>query len=99
MLMNVQPIPTVSERVNEVRALAARIVNREILPNENLLWARHVGARLTRDDIDQARELRGHCCVDVDRDAGDRAAGPWPCHRRTTWRDGSYLPNAKGPLS
>ena len=30
MQMNVQPIPSVSERVNEVRSLTADIVNREI---------------------------------------------------------------------
>ena len=28
MLMNVKPIPTVSERINEVRALTAQIVKR-----------------------------------------------------------------------
>ena len=37
--MNVQPIPTVPDRVNEIRALTARIVNHEILPNENMMWA------------------------------------------------------------
>ena len=47
MRMNVQPIAGVSDRVNEVRALTARIVNQEILPNENLLWARYMNARLT----------------------------------------------------
>jgi acyl-CoA dehydrogenase len=60
MLMNVQPIPTISERINEVRALTAQIVNKEILPNENLLWARHTNARLTPGDVEQARELREH---------------------------------------
>jgi hypothetical protein len=50
----------VSERVNEVRALTARILNDEILPNENLLWARYVNARLARSDIEEARELREH---------------------------------------
>ena len=53
MLMNVQPIPTVSERINEVRALTAQIVNKEILPNENLLWARHTNTRLAPSDIEQ----------------------------------------------
>ena len=55
MLMNVQPIATVSERINEVRALTARIVNKEILPNENLLWARPTNVRLTPDDVEQLR--------------------------------------------
>ena len=34
MRMNVKPIPTQSERVNEIRMLTADIVNKEILPNE-----------------------------------------------------------------
>jgi acyl-CoA dehydrogenase len=38
MPMNVQPIPAVSERINQVRMLTAEIVNREILPHENELW-------------------------------------------------------------
>ena len=54
--MNVRPIPTASERVNEVRALTAEIVNREILPNENLIWAEaRGGSRLTDDDRELAR--------------------------------------------
>jgi hypothetical protein len=46
MLMNVHPIAGVSERVNEVRSLTAQIVNQEIPPNENLLWAQYMNARL-----------------------------------------------------
>ena len=38
MRMNVEPIATVSDRINEIRQLTARIVNDEILPNENMLW-------------------------------------------------------------
>jgi acyl-CoA dehydrogenase len=60
MLMNVQPIPTVSDRINEIRALTAQIVNKEILPNENLIWARRTNTRLTPEDIQAARELREH---------------------------------------
>ncbi len=74
MLMNVQPIPTVSERINEVRALTAQIVNKEILPNENLLWARRTNARLTPGDIEQARELREHIKAVV------KQAGLWAPH-------------------
>src|ERR1700693_1016593 len=79
MLMNVQAIPTVSERINEVRALTAQIVNREILPNENLLGARSAGAHLTPDDIDQARELREHI-----RDVV-KQAGLWAPHLPTEY--------------
>ena len=46
MHMNVKPIPTLDPRINEIRALTAQIVNREILPNERKLWA---GARGRRD--------------------------------------------------
>ena len=53
MLMNVQPIAMVSDRVNEVRALTARIVNQEILPNENLLWPRYMNTRLTPSDVER----------------------------------------------
>ena len=74
MLMNVQPIVGASERVNEVRALTARIVNQEILPNENLLWARYMNARLTPDDVEQARKLREHIKGVV------KQAGLWAPH-------------------
>ncbi len=60
MLMNVHPIPTVSERINDVRALTAQIVNKEILPNENLLWAKRANARLAPSDIEASRKLREH---------------------------------------
>ena len=79
MLMNVQPIPTVSERVNEVRALTAQIVNREILPNENLLWARRSNTRLTPGDLEQAGEIREHIKSVV------KQAGLWAPHLPTEY--------------
>ena len=39
MPMNVKPIATLDPRVNEIRELTARIVNRDILPNERILGA------------------------------------------------------------
>ena len=39
MPMNVKPIPTLDSRINEIRDLTARIVNREILPHERELAA------------------------------------------------------------
>ena len=45
MRMNVHPIPTLNERVNEIRQLTASIVNKEILPNENFLWIWRRGGR------------------------------------------------------
>ncbi len=53
MRMNVQPIPTISERINEIRLLTAQIVNKEILPNENLLWAWRTDRRFTESDVEQ----------------------------------------------
>ncbi len=56
--MNVQPIPNVPERVNEIRRLTADIINKEILPNENFLWAWRTDKRFTESDIEQARQMR-----------------------------------------
>ncbi|MEA3075673.1 MAG: acyl-CoA dehydrogenase [Actinomycetota bacterium] len=36
--MNVKPIPTVDERINDIRMRTAEIVNTWILPNESKLW-------------------------------------------------------------
>ena len=57
--MNVQPIPTASDRINALRMLTAEIVNREILPNENMLCAEHrSGVTLTDHDRQLSQELR-----------------------------------------
>ncbi|MGC9960421.1 MAG: acyl-CoA dehydrogenase family protein [Acidimicrobiales bacterium] len=74
MAMNVKPIPTMSERVNEIRALTAEIVNKEILPNENLLWASRTNPSLTGADRATARELREGIKAKV------RQAGLWAPH-------------------
>jgi acyl-CoA dehydrogenase len=58
MRMNVQPIPTVSERINEIRHLTATIVNKEILPHENEIWVWRGDGRHTDADAQRARELR-----------------------------------------
>ncbi|MBW2372328.1 MAG: acyl-CoA dehydrogenase family protein [Deltaproteobacteria bacterium] len=71
--MNVQPIPTLSDRINQIRHLTAEIVNREILPNENRLWAwRREG--VTDGDRQQARELRADIRAKV------KQAGLWAPH-------------------
>jgi acyl-CoA dehydrogenase len=74
MAMNVQPIPTMSERVNEIRGLTAEIVNREILPNENLLWASRTNPGVTGSDLEAAKDLREHVKVRV------KQAGLWAPH-------------------
>ncbi|MCO8127889.1 acyl-CoA dehydrogenase family protein [Acidimicrobiia bacterium EGI L10123] len=67
--MNVQPIARASDRINEVRALTAQIVNREILPNENMIWAESRGTTLTDGEREVARKTREHI-KDVVKQAG-----------------------------
>jgi len=74
MAMNVQPIASVSDRINEVRLLTASIVNQEILPNENMLWADHRSGHLTETDREEARALRSGVRAKV------REAGLWAPH-------------------
>src|SRR4051794_6273099 len=72
--MNVQPIPTLSERINEIRALTAQIVNKEILPNENLLWASRTNPHVTESDLVEAKARR------EDIKAKVKQAGLWAPH-------------------
>ena len=74
MKMNVQPIPGAPERVNEIRGLTAEIVNREILPNENILWAWKTDGRFQDSDIQQAHDLRDEIKAKV------KQAGLWAPH-------------------
>jgi acyl-CoA dehydrogenase len=74
MRMNVKPIPTLNERVNEIRQLTAAIVNKEILPNENFLWIWRRGGRFTDNDVKQAQELRKNIAAKV------KEAGLWAPH-------------------
>jgi acyl-CoA dehydrogenase len=72
--MNVQPVPTLSERVNEVRSLTAQIVNKEILPNENYLWVWRSDGRFEDSDVQQASRLREGIKAKV------KQAGLWAPH-------------------
>ena len=74
MAMNVQPIPTMSERINEIRGLTAEIVNKEILPNENLLWASRTNPSVTESDRAAAKERREPIKAKV------KQAGLWAPH-------------------
>jgi acyl-CoA dehydrogenase len=58
MAMNVQSIPSVSDRINEIRLLTAEIINKEILPVENQLWAARQAGGTQEADRQRARELR-----------------------------------------
>ena len=74
MRMNVQPIPTASDRVNEIRHLTATIVNKEILPNESMLWRWRTDPRVRESDMEQARQLREDIRAKV------KQAGLWAPH-------------------
>ncbi len=39
MAMNCKPVPTLDERINDIRMRTAEIVNNDIIPNEGRLWA------------------------------------------------------------
>ena len=61
MPMNVKPVPTLDDEVNEVRLGAAEIVNQEILPNENVLYGwRSDGGGPSETQVKEAREVRAH---------------------------------------
>ncbi|MFZ1889930.1 MAG: acyl-CoA dehydrogenase family protein [Candidatus Binataceae bacterium] len=73
MNMNVKPIPSLDPRINEIRALTARIVNGDILPNERKLWAGY-RAGATDEERRNARELRESIKAKV------KQAGLWAPH-------------------
>jgi acyl-CoA dehydrogenase len=74
MQMTVQPIPNVSERINDIRGLTAEIVHKEILPNENMLWRALSGEPVQPDDLEEARAVRAHVKETVQQ------AGLWAPH-------------------
>jgi acyl-CoA dehydrogenase len=53
--MNVHPIPTLDDRINDIRMRTAAIVNEEILPNERALYPQ---GEVTASERRTARELR-----------------------------------------
>jgi acyl-CoA dehydrogenase len=74
MRMNVHPIPNVPERVNEIRTLTAQIVNKEILPQENLLWPWQADGRFKESDVKHSHDLREEIKAKV------KQAGLWAPH-------------------
>ena len=73
MPMNVQAIPNLSDRINQIRLLTAKIVNEEILPHENEMW-RADPKRYPEEDRKRARELREGVQARV------KEAGLWAPH-------------------
>ncbi len=59
MPMNVKPVPTLDERINDIRMRTAEIINDDILPNERKLWR---GRANGASDVErkESRELREH---------------------------------------
>ena len=75
MPINVKPVPTLDDRINDIRLRTATIVNEEILPNEDRLWNwRRDGSSVTESDRDQARKLREEIKAKV------KSAGLWAPH-------------------
>ena len=59
MAMNVKPVPTLDDEVNEIRLGAAEIVNQNILPFEHKLWGwMSNSANAPNEVIEEAKELR-----------------------------------------
>jgi acyl-CoA dehydrogenase len=75
MPMNVKPVPTLDDEVNEIRLATAEIINREILPVEGKLWRQTSdSANAQNEGADESRELRRHIQDTV------RKAGLWAPH-------------------
>ncbi|HET6335758.1 MAG TPA: acyl-CoA dehydrogenase family protein [Polyangiales bacterium] len=74
MPMNVQPIPSLDARINEIRLSTAEIVNQAILPNENKLWAFRRGTEQDPAERDAAKALRREIQQRV------KKAGLWAPH-------------------
>ena len=56
--MNVQPVPTLDQRINDIRMKTAEIVNQDILPNESKLWAFRRGDAADEQEKKDSRDLR-----------------------------------------
>ena len=74
MPMNVQPVANLPDRINQIRLLTAEIVNREILPHENQLWAWRRDGGYEESDREKARALRHEIQAKV------KQAGLWAPH-------------------
>ena len=59
MVMNVKPVPTLDDEVNEIRLATAEILNESVLPNEAKLWGWvSDSANAPNEVIEEARALR-----------------------------------------
>ena len=69
MSMNVQAIASLPDKVNQIRLLTAKIVNEEILPNENRLWRSRRDGTVSDEEKAESRALR-HQIQDKVKQAG-----------------------------
>jgi len=69
MSMNVQAIASLPDKVNQIRLLTAKIVNEEILPNENKLWRWRRDGTVSDTEKAESRALR-HEIQDKVKEAG-----------------------------
>jgi acyl-CoA dehydrogenase len=58
MAIKVTPVPTLDDRINDIRMRTAAIVNDWILPNEQALWAYHRNGEVSDHERRRAVELR-----------------------------------------
>jgi acyl-CoA dehydrogenase len=77
MAMNVQPVPTLDERINDIRGRTAEIVNEDIIPNESVLWRSAEDSSFTEHN--EALELRAAIKERV------KSAGLWAPHLPTEY--------------
>src|ERR1700730_4127127 len=79
MAMNVRPIPTLNERINEIRLNTAGIINADVLPNESILWNWRRNGSVTESQRKESRRLREEVKGKVKR------AGLWAPHLPTEY--------------
>jgi acyl-CoA dehydrogenase len=72
--MNVQAIASLPDKINQIRLLTAKIVNDEILPNENKLWRWRRDGGVSDEEKTEARALRREIREKV------KQAGLWAPH-------------------
>ena len=75
--MNVKPIATLDERINDIRGRTAEIVNEDIIPNESVLWRSAEDSSFTEHN--EALELRAAIKERV------KSAGLWAPHLPTEY--------------
>ncbi len=78
MAMNCKPVPTLDERINDIRMRTAEIVNTDIIPNESRLWAERREAE-TFHERTEVLELRADIKEKV------KKAGLWAPHLPTEY--------------